>query len=146
MMVDTRSFTNSDKKVIDWVGANVLVNELLDVIRESLKWGPIPTLKGDLFEIHQAEIPHSVWCCFLELEDWGGGNLGHIPNTGDAFLLADAIHIDLILCAFRKLLDDNVVGMRKSFRFRQLSQVAEQSSPRKRPQKVEGADNGFEPR
>lgn len=140
-----KAFSKSDLKLLGWISSNVLVSEFMALIRESLKWGPIPSLKGELYEIHSSEISNSVWFCFLELEDWGAAVRHQTSAAEDFFLLADAIHIELILRAARKFLDDNGYGLRRNYEALQLSRRLElRTLAKKNSKKSDSENNSFE--
>lgn len=61
--------------ILVWAGNNLTLVEFIEVINLSIQWGPIPTLKGQLYTIPQNTVPSVAWLALIEFQDWGAGTI-----------------------------------------------------------------------
>lgn len=94
-------------ELLNWAGEKLTYGEFLDLVQESIKWGPIPNLEGDLCEIYRESVSEKSWYVLLEMEEWTAAVIFERDSIENACIVADAALIELILLAIRNVLRDS---------------------------------------
>lgn len=105
MHFETKFLRNTDHHLLAWVSENLSYSDFLEVVDESVKWGPAPNLKGQLYKVNRTSLPPISWQGLTGLKEWGAGFLVNATNLEDEHLIADAAHLERILLAIKKLKD-----------------------------------------
>lgn len=105
MHLESKHLRNTDHYLLTWASKNLSQTDLIELVDESVKWGPVPNLKGQLYKISRCALPLISWRGLIGLEEWGAGFLIDATTLEDEHLIADAVHIERILLAIRKLKD-----------------------------------------
>ncbi len=120
----------ADLSLISWACESLDHDQLMEVTREAIKWGPAPSLKGSLYQISQQAVPNMGWIALRELEDWGAAFILSIDSK-TLELIADAGLIRAILSAF-KALQDSLAGQTGQDSNKELSLHEPRPTPKRR--------------
>lgn len=145
MHLETKFLRNTDHHLLAWVSENLSYSDFLEVVDESVKWGPVPNLKGQLYKVNRTSLPPISWQGLIGLKEWGAGFLVNATPLEDEYLMADAAHLERILSAIKKLKglvsDDtgNSSGMK-------VSPIQQPLPSHKKRHRRSPGDDQFEPR
>ncbi|MAG66521.1 MAG: hypothetical protein CMK74_11720 [Pseudomonadales bacterium] len=105
MQNETRKLSPADMSLLTWAADHIAASDLLELVNDSVQWGPAPTLKGPLYKISRRAIHPVAWNALIELKSWGGGSIADDAEQYNELLIADAALLELILLAIRRLID-----------------------------------------
>ncbi|WP_225786891.1 hypothetical protein [Pseudomonas sp. Marseille-P8916] len=105
MQYNANKLDTTDVAILVWAGNNLTLVEFIEVINLSIQWGPIPTLKGQLYTIPQNTVPSVAWLALIEFQDWGAGTIADGITEDGMLLIADAVLIRRVLAAIRTIMD-----------------------------------------
>lgn len=145
MHTETKYLRNTDHHLLNWASEHLNYSDLLEVVDESVKWGPAPNLKGQLYKISKTSIPPMLWEGLIGLKEWGAGFVVNSTSIEDEHLMADAAHLEPILLAIKKIKDllSDDTGNSSGMKISPLKQPVP-SYKNRRPRNND--DNQFEPR
>lgn len=89
------------------ISMEMSLNQLKDLISDSIQHGPVISISGRLHRFEQMVIPPICWEAMKEFVDWGAGIISHHPDNQSCYLLADSAHAERVLRLIAKLLDSD---------------------------------------
>lgn len=121
-----------DSQLLMQAAIDIPLDELKELVNESIQQGPIISLRGALYRIEQQTTPPACWEALMVFVSWDAGIVAQDDGNTYAYLLADSANLDRALQSIRKHLDRIEDQGAKQATMRYLQRLVSQAQePRK---------------
>jgi hypothetical protein len=103
MSATYKTINPSDFAVLREASMLLAFDIVMDEIKKSITWGPIPRIDESAYIINRLDYAPIMWECFLEMTEWGAAI--SCPRANDEIIIADKEIIDIFIRSIRRLID-----------------------------------------